>query len=63
MRTVFADAGYWVALVNPSDDLQPVPNHHHRIPNVLNAVSALGGVFWFGVWLNLMSGLRYLELP
>jgi predicted nucleic acid-binding protein len=24
MRTVFADAGYWVALVNPSDDL------HHR---------------------------------
>lgn len=24
MRTVFADAGYWIALVNPGDDL-----HHH----------------------------------
>lgn len=24
MRTVFADAGYWIALLNPSDDL------HHR---------------------------------
>ncbi|PSB24620.1 type II toxin-antitoxin system VapC family toxin [Stenomitos frigidus] len=24
MRTIFADAGYWIALVNPADDL-----HHH----------------------------------
>ena len=35
MRTVFADAGYWIALINPSDDL------HHRAKSVSAALSPL----------------------
>jgi predicted nucleic acid-binding protein len=35
MRTVFADAGYWIALVNPDDDL------HHRAKSVSASLAPL----------------------
>lgn len=33
MRTVFVDAGYWIALLNPSDDL------HHHAKAISNAMA------------------------
>lgn len=27
MRTVFADTGYWIALLNPQDDLHAIATH------------------------------------
>jgi uncharacterized protein len=35
MKTVFADAGYWVALVNPGDDL------HHRAKSISAALAPI----------------------
>jgi hypothetical protein len=45
-------------------DKIPVPQRHRRVPNILNAVSALGGVFvvWGLVVLNVWSTLLGVAL-
>jgi hypothetical protein len=40
-------------------DQIPVPQHHHRVPNILNAISALGGIvlIWGLIALNICATL------
>lgn len=64
MRTVFADTGYWVALLNPQDDLHTIATNLSKTLYPVHIVTSEGvltevlGEYFRNLAINLIQNLR-----